>query len=72
MSPRLVIVLITLCSGSGDEGWVYKCPLFPCDWTCDREGMNQGPAVLHLLRKHKIQPVEMRERGIKFDKIKLY
>ena len=50
---------------------MFKCPLYPCDWTCDRDGMNKGPAVLHLLRKHKIQPLEMRERGIKFDKIKL-
>ena len=48
---------------------VYKCPLHPCNWTCGKEGMRQGPAVLHLLRVHKIQPLEMRERGIKFEKI---
>jgi len=48
---------------------VYRCPLHPCTWTCGKEGMRQGPAVLHLLRVHKIQPLEMRERGIKFDKI---
>ena len=36
------------------------------------EGMIKGPAVLHLLKKHNIQPLEMRERGIKFAKIKLY
>jgi len=48
---------------------VYKCPLNGCTWTCGKEGMRQGPAVLHLLRIHKIQPLEMRERGIKFDKI---
>jgi len=55
-------------SQSGDNV-VYKCPLNDCTWTCGKEGMRQGPAVLHLLRVHKIQPLEMRERGIKFDKI---
>ena len=55
-------------SQSGDNV-VYKCPLNGCTWTCGKEGMRQGPAVLHLLRVHKIQPLEMRERGIKFDKI---
>ena len=54
---------------SGDEGVMYKCPLHPCSWTCGKDGMRQGPAVLHLLKVHKIQPLEMRERGIKFDKI---
>jgi len=48
---------------------IYRCPLHPCTWTCGKEGMRQGPAVLHLLRVHKIQPLAMRERGIKFDKI---
>merc|ERR1719154_1030679 len=52
-----------------EDSVVYKCPLHPCSWTCGKEGMRQGPAVLHLLRVHKIQPLEMRERGIKFDKI---
>ena len=52
-----------------EEPVVYKCPLHPCNWTCGKEGMRQGPAVLHLLRVHKIQPLEMRERGIKFEKI---
>ena len=33
--------------------------------------MRKGPAVLHLLKIHKIQPLEMRERGIKFEKIKV-
>jgi len=52
-----------------EDSVVYRCPLHPCTWTCGKEGMRQGPAVLHLLRVHKIQPLEMRERGIKFDKI---
>eukprot|EP00092_Neocalanus_flemingeri_P040165 GFUD01043750.1.p1 GENE.GFUD01043750.1~~GFUD01043750.1.p1 ORF type:complete len:921 (+),score=245.54 GFUD01043750.1:150-2912(+) len=52
-----------------EDNIVYRCPLYPCAWTCGKEGMRQGPAVLHLLRVHKIQPLEMRERGIKFDKI---
>ena len=28
--------------------------------------MKKGPAVLHLLKVHNIEPLEMRERGIKF------
>jgi len=56
-------------SGEDGESIVYRCPLYPCTWTCGKEGMRQGPAVLHLLRIHKIQPLEMRERGIKFDKL---
>jgi len=52
-----------------EEEVIYKCPMPDCHWTCTREGMRQGPAVLHLLRIHKIQPVEMRERGIKFEKL---
>ena len=66
----LMLILHVFCAG--DEGWVFKCPVYPCDWTCGREGMIKGPAVLHLLKKHNIQPLEMRERGIKFAKIKLY
>ena len=54
-----------------EEGWVYKCPLYPCEWTCGKEDMRKGPAVLHLLKIHKIPPLEMREKGIKFDKIKV-
>lgn len=54
---------------SGDEAVMYKCPIAGCEWTCGKEGMRQGPAVLHLLKVHKIQPLQMRERGIKFDKI---
>jgi len=49
-----------------EEVLMYKCPLPGCDWICTREGMRKGPAVLHLLRIHKIQPIEMRQRGIKF------
>jgi len=65
LSPKKEVVV-------GEEGGVlYRCPLQPCSWTCGKEGMRQGPAVLHLLRTHKIQPLEMRERGIKFDKINL-
>ena len=48
---------------------MYKCPIAGCEWTCGKEGMRQGPAVLHLLKVHKIQPLQMRERGIKFEKI---
>ena len=59
-----------LLFSSGDEGGVrYKCPISGCNWTCGKDGMRQGPAVLHLLKIHKIQPLQMRERGIKFDKI---
>lgn len=54
-----------------EEGWVYKCPLYPCEWTCGKEDMRKGPAVLHLLKIHKIPPLEMREKGIKFDKMKV-
>ena len=50
---------------------MFKCPLYPCEWTCGKEGMRKGPAVLHLLKIHKIQPLEMRDRGIKFEKIKV-
>ena len=52
-----------------DGGVRYKCPISDCKWTCGKDGMMQGPAVLHLLKVHKIQPLQMRERGIKFDKI---
>ena len=54
-----------------EEGWIFKCPLYPCEWTCGKEGMRKGPAVLHLLKIHKIQPLEMRDKGIKFEKIKV-
>ena len=49
------------------EGLLYKCPLYPCDWTCDQDAMKKGPAVIHLLRVHNIQPLEIKERGIKFN-----
>ena len=56
---------------SEEESVMYRCPLHPCTWTCGKEGMRQGPAVLHLLKVHRIQPLEMREKGIKFDKIQI-
>ena len=51
---------------------VYKCPLDPCDWSCGPEDMKKGPAVLHLLNVHNIQPLEIRERGVKFSVQKIY
>ena len=56
---------------SSEDKILYKCPLHPCSWSCSKTEMKTGPAVLHLLKVHKIQPLEMRERGIKFDKIQL-
>ena len=27
-----------------------------CEWTCKKEGMRQGPALLHMIKAHQIQP----------------
>ena len=64
-----IFFFIKICLEGDDGGVRYKCPIADCNWTCGKDGMRQGPAVLHLLKIHKIQPLQMRERGIKFDKI---
>merc|ERR1712013_144 len=48
---------------------LFRCPMDPCEWTCRKEGMRQGPALLHMIKAHQIQPKEMRLRGIRFHKI---
>ena len=39
----------------------------PCEWTCKKEGMRQGPALLHMIKAHQIQPKWVDEKliGIK-------
>jgi len=44
----------------------YKCPIKKCGWTCSEVELQKGPAVLHLLRIHGIQPMDMQARGLKF------
>lgn len=48
---------------------LYKCPIGKCAWTCTQDGIRQGPAVLHVLRVHGVQPVEMEEKGLLFKPI---
>ena len=64
----ILLKLFDKFAGDGGEAR-YGCPISGCSWVCGKEEMRKGPAVLHLLKAHNIQPLEMHERGIKFHKI---